>query len=415
MATARGRAFVNPDSAPGKSRVTGLTKRSRPIGGSHGGFALGFVNPRRSPYNRSFTKGRSLDFREVIPWEDPRWDGYVEGHPAGKIYHTSAWCRIVAEIGRYRPRCVIAEHDGEIAGLLPAMEVRSWLTGRRLGSLPFSDTCPPIADTAKVADGLVGRMADLRTELGLSSYELRGAAISRGDDSPASLDRMGFGSQSHFNNYTIPLTTDTDAVRRTFSRKAVRQTINKSIKLGVTVTKADPRRHLDAFYSLYVLNRKQHGIPPQPVELFSSIFERLRQSADPALYIADSEGRPVAALIVIRHKGTCYAKYEGVDLNARRVLPVYPLFWKTIEDAALAGDHTYDFGRTAADNAGLNGFKSRWGTTQTVLTYYFQPPGDGVSVVKSSSLKYRLFTSAFKRMPPALSVYIGRRIFRHFG
>ena len=49
------------------------------------------------------------------------------------------------------------------------------------------------------------------------------------------------------------------------------------------------------------------------------------------------------------------------------------------------------------------------------MPYYFDPPGEGVSVVKSDSLKYRIFTGAFRRMPPALAVKIGERIFRHFG
>jgi hypothetical protein len=82
----------------------------------------------------------------------------------------------------------------------------------------------------------------------------------------------------------------------------------------------------------------------------------------------------------------------------------------------LAGDRSYDFGRTAADNPGLNQFKQRWGTTQIDLPYYFDPAHESAaSVVRSDSLKYRLFTTAFGRMPESWSIQIGRRIFRHFG
>jgi hypothetical protein len=38
-----------------------------------------------------------------------------------------------------------------------------------------------------------------------------------------------------------------------------------------------------------------------------------------------------------------------------------------------------------------------------------------VSVVKSESLNYRLFTGAFRHMPADLAVRLGERIFRHFG
>jgi lipid II:glycine glycyltransferase (peptidoglycan interpeptide bridge formation enzyme) len=194
----------------------------------------------------------------------------------------------------------------------------------------------------------------------------------------------------------------------------VRQTISKGIKLGVTVRVGDAR-DLDAFYALYVRNRLRHGIPPQPRRLFAVILERLRGDAKAALYLAEHEGSVVAALLMVRHHGVTYAKYEGVDETRRDLAALYPLFWKTIEDAVLAGDHSYDFGRTAADNPGLCEFKKRWGTTQTDLPYYFDPPGEGLSVVKSDSLKYRLFTGAFRRMPSSLAVRLGERIFRHFG
>jgi hypothetical protein len=63
----------------------------------------------------------------------------------------------------------------------------------------------------------------------------------------------------------------------------------------------------------------------------------------------------------------------------------------------------------------LNEFKGRWGTTRVELPYYFDPPSEGLSVVKSGSLKYRLFTTAFRRLPEAWTVRVGERIFRHFG
>ena len=133
------------------------------------------------------------------------------------------------------------------------------------------------------------------------------------------------------------------------------------------------------------------------------------------LYLAEHESKAVAGLIVIRFNGVTYAKYEGVDDTRRDLVPLYPLFWRTIEDALKEGDRFYDFGRTAADNPGLNEFKQRWGTTHVELPYYFDPPREGVSVVRSDSLKYRLFTAAFRRMPESWSIRVGERIFRHFG
>lgn len=352
----------------------------------------------------------------VIPWEDPGWDAYVGSHPGGSVYHTSTWCRIVAEVGRYRPTCLAAREGDRLVGVLPAMDIRSPLTGHRMVALPFSDACPPLADDAGAATALLDGAVGACGERGASFLEMRGAPLVRAGDSPAP-EARGFSRRLHFSDYTIPLTTDIEAIRRRLSRKAVRQTINKGVRLGVTVRRGGVG-DLGEFYRLYTRNRRRHGIPPQPAHLFTTIFERMRgdgSGPEASIYMAEHEGRAVAALVMFRYRGVTYAKFEGVDERARDLQPVYPLFWTTVEEAALAGDHTYDFGRTAADNPGLNDFKRRWGTERQELPYYFHPPREGVSVVKRASLKYRAFTAVFRRLPTPLAVAIGRRIFRHFG
>ena len=348
----------------------------------------------------------------VEPWTDARWDAYVASHPRATLYHTSAWIKLVCEIGRYPSLSIIHEDDGNVTGVLPLVAVDSRLTGRRISTLPFSDSCFAIADHEDAARALIEGGRAARARRGAAFYELRGpSALRDGRD----VEPDSFSRSTHFANYVVPLAGDTEAVFKTFARTAVRQTITKGARLGVTVRESAEQRDLDAFYDLYVKNRRRHGIPPQPKRLFETILKTMTTSPRARLYLAEHESKAVAGLIVIRSHGVSYAKYEGVDETRRELVALYPLFWKTIEDAIRAGDRFYDFGRTAGDNPGLNQFKERWGTTRIELPYYFDPPAEGLSVVRSDSLKYRLFTTAFRRMPEAWSIAIGRRIFRHFG
>ena len=348
----------------------------------------------------------------VEPWTDPRWDAYVASHPRATVYHTSAWIRIVCDIGRYPSLCLLHEREGRVTGVLPLVLVDSRLTGRRVTSVPFSDTGFALADEESDAQALLAEARTIRERRGCSFYEMRGApALRDGTDAPAE----GFARAAHFWNHLIPLAGDPEAVRRTFSRTAVRQTITKGERLGVTVRVGSAPADLDAFYRLYVRNRRRHGIPPQPRRLFAAILERMTGSPGAALYLAEHEGVAVAGLIMVRYNGVTYAKYEGVDETRRELVALYPLFWKTIEDAVLAGDRCYDFGRTASDNPGLGEFKKRWGTTAVELPYFFDPPHEGMSVVKSDSLKYRVFTRVFRTLPEAWTIRVGERIFRHFG
>ena len=347
----------------------------------------------------------------VEPWLDARWDAYVASHPRATVYHTGAWVRIVCEIGRYPSLCLVAEANGRVTGILPLVAVDSILTGRRISTLPFSDVCFALADDSATADSLLAAARAARAKRRAAYYEMRGLpALRDGSDTPAD----GFAKSGHFYNFVLPLSGDADAVRATFSQKAVRYMITKAEKAGVTVRRGDGR-DADAFYTLYVATRRRHGIPPQPRRLFSRIVEQARDALNAALYLAEYEGRVIAAVITARQSGVTYLKYEVTDDAHRNLGAVHALLWNSIRDAVLAGDRSYDFGRTAADNPGLCEFKRRWGTTQIDLPYYFDPPRDGVSVVKSDSLKYRLFTAAFRRMPAPLAVRVGERIFRHFG
>jgi CelD/BcsL family acetyltransferase involved in cellulose biosynthesis len=348
----------------------------------------------------------------VEPWTDARWDAYLASHPRATVYHTAAWNRIVCEIGRYPSLCLLHERDGRVTGVLPLVAVESRLTGNRISSLPFSDYGFALADDADTVRVLTGEARAVRARRGAAFWEMRGAPVLPDGGEAIAADAP---RSSHFWNYLIPLTEDTEAVNRTFSRTAVRQTIKKSAKLGVTVRVAGGDQDLDAFYALYVRNRRRHGIPPQPHKLFEMVLNRLTDTPRASLYLAEYQGDTIAGLIMVHFNGTTYAKYEGVDETRRELLALYPLFWKTIEDAALAGDRWYDFGRTADDNKGLNEFKGRWGTQQVALPYFFDPPREGMSVVKSDSLKYRVFTKVFRTMPEAWTIRVGERIFRHFG
>jgi len=343
----------------------------------------------------------------------PEWDDYVDRHPGGGVYHTSAWIRTVCEAGAYTPVCIAVQDSGVITGVLPAVAIESRLTGRRLTSLPFSDKCGVLADTEDVAGMIVAEAATQREQRRLGFHEMRDVPR-LADGSGGTVDDR-YARHLHFYNYIIPLSSDPDSVRATFSRKSVRQTINKGLRLGVTVRRGVGADDLRRFYHLYALNRQRHGIPPQPMSLFETLLGRLRESPQALLYLAEAEGRSVAALIVIRYGGISYAKYEGIDEGARHLQPIYPLFWESIRDACTNGDRLYDFGRTASDNNGLMDFKGRWGTEQVPLPYYTAPPGNTLSTVGSDSLKYRLFTGTFRRLPIGVSAWIGARIFRHFG
>ena len=67
-----------------------------------------------------------------------RWDAFVATCPQATFFHRFAWREIYESVFNHRTHYLIAERAGEVAGILPIVEMRSLLFGHSLSSLPFA-------------------------------------------------------------------------------------------------------------------------------------------------------------------------------------------------------------------------------------------------------------------------------------
>src|SRR5262249_47221551 len=84
---------------------------------------------------------------EVLdPQTDRRWDEFVRHHPAGTVYHHSAWTRVFEETYGHEPLHLglVTAERGQLLGAISFQFINSWLTGKRLVSLPFTSYCNPL-------------------------------------------------------------------------------------------------------------------------------------------------------------------------------------------------------------------------------------------------------------------------------
>ncbi len=61
---------------------------------------------------------------------DPRWDEFVNAHPAGTFFHLWAWRGIIASSFGYEPIYIFVHETGQVRGVLPLFLVKSLLFGR---------------------------------------------------------------------------------------------------------------------------------------------------------------------------------------------------------------------------------------------------------------------------------------------
>src|SRR4030065_2740482 len=80
----------------------------------------------------------------INPLDYPEWDKLVLSTRGYSFFHSAAWARVLNESYGYKPLYLTLIDDGRLLSLIPCMEIKSILTGKRAVSLPFTDYCEPI-------------------------------------------------------------------------------------------------------------------------------------------------------------------------------------------------------------------------------------------------------------------------------
>ncbi len=90
---------------------------------------------------------------EIDPLRDPRWAALVESHPRSSVFHSTNWLRTLQTVYGYEPVAITTSPPGaDLTNGLVFCRIESWLTGRRIVSLPFSDHCAALVDSQDELD-----------------------------------------------------------------------------------------------------------------------------------------------------------------------------------------------------------------------------------------------------------------------
>ncbi len=86
-----------------------------------------------------------MQLYQIDPVRDPRWAVFLKRHPRASVFHTPGWLEALCRSYGYESIGYTSSPPGEeIRNGLVFCRVDSWLTGRRMVSLPFSDHCEPL-------------------------------------------------------------------------------------------------------------------------------------------------------------------------------------------------------------------------------------------------------------------------------
>ena len=112
----------------------------------------------------------------IDPLHDPRWLELVSRHTSASVFHTRGWLRALQKTYGYEPIAFTLSAPSEaLKSAVVFCIVRSWLTGNRLVSLPFSDHCEPLVEHPEQFRTLSDFVKRVRSQERWKYVELRSA------------------------------------------------------------------------------------------------------------------------------------------------------------------------------------------------------------------------------------------------
>jgi hypothetical protein len=347
---------------------------------------------------------RAVAVFTLDPIRDARWSDLVERHPRASVFHTAAWLQALEVAYGYRALACTTSSPGErLENGVSFCDVRSWLTGRRLVSVPFADHCDPLVDSSADASAIAQQLVSLAREGGQRYVEIRPISA-QGWDAAEYRPSQTFAFQA------IDLRPSLPELFERLHVDGIQRKIRRAGRDGVVERQGRSDDLLRAFYQLLVATRRRHGAPPQPMRWFEALRQCFKERLN--VRLAFKDGHPIAAILTLVHRDTLVYKYGASDAAHHRSGAMPFLMWNAIQEARQNEIRTFDLGRSDVDNTGLITFKERLGAKTTELTYLrFPAPRPG----KSANPIGRVMRIVAQRLPDALFVRAGAVLYKHMG
>ncbi len=324
---------------------------------------------------------------------------FVRGMAGAKLCHTPAWTDMVEKTFGHKGFYLVAHYGGTVCGVLPLTHVRSRLFGNRMISQAFSNYGGPLTKDPAALNALYERAVELASEHGCESIEFR------------NVEPLSYDLYSDLDKVCmyLPLAPDPDKVWRSF-RPEIRNRIRKAKKSGI-IAVTGGLELLAEFYRVWAIRMHQLGTPCYSKNLFMNILEIFPKYC--RIFVVKLENIVVGASFNYSFKGLGQCRWAATRIEFNRLAPNTMLYWSAIKHHCLAGDRTFDFGRSTPGSNQYE-FKRRWGAKPIQLHYqYWIQPGQELALVRPDNPKYKNKVEMWKKLPLWMTRLVGPHISRN--
>jgi lipid II:glycine glycyltransferase (peptidoglycan interpeptide bridge formation enzyme) len=288
--------------------------------------------------------------------------------------------------------------------------VKNWLMGSRMVSLPFSDHCQPLV---RDSEDLQILLSSFRKHLDREKWkyiELR-PMLASGECQVAGGKRWPYAKAEEYYFHKLNLQPSLDGLFRSFHKSCVQRKILRAEREHLAYEAGRSESILARFYRLFLLTRRRHQLPPQPIAWFRNLVGCLGDRL--TIRLLSKDDQPIASILTLSYKTTLVYKYGCSDARFHNLGGMPLLFWRAIQEGKQWGAHEFDLGRSDVDNPGLSAFKEHLGATRSALSYFRLTRHRAHR--HSRAREIRAIRCVFGAMPDAVAQLAGRVLYRHMG
>lgn len=291
-------------------------------------------------------------------------------------------------------RLTCTDASGALAGVLPLVEQRGFIGGRRLVSLPYVNYGGPLGDSPESEQALIRQSVELAGRCGIAELELRDTAA-----------RPLFPSRTDKATVELALPESGAALGKALGSK-LRSQIRRADREAPEVVSGGVDL-LDEFYAIFAATMRDLGTPVYPRGFFRVMLERCASDCD--LLVVRLRGKAAAAALLTHFRGRTEIPWAASLRELRSTSVNMRLYWECLVHAIGRGSKVFDFGRSTVDS-GTYQFKLQWGGEPRRLHWIYPlasaepaPAGSGRMMQRARSLWSRLPLPVANALGPLIS------------
>jgi len=333
-----------------------------------------------------------MHVRKLVDEDRSGWDEFVYRCPDATFFHRIGWKDVIEECFGHETHYLVAERGKLVVGVLPLAEVKSFLFGHSLVSLPFCAYGGVAAAETDAVAALHAAARQLGEQLGVGHLELRNR-FSRETDWPR---------QDIYVTFRKEISPEVEANLRAIPRKQ-RAMVRKGMGIGLT---SQIDTGVGRFFALYADNVHRHGTPPLPKRYFE-VLRRIFGRDCEVLTVTDSHGEALSSVLTFYFRDEVLPYYAGDVAAARLVAANDFKYWELLRRACERGLRIFDYGRSKR-GTGAFAFKHNWGLEPTPLAYeYCLYGGNGIPQHNPLNPKYQVLMAIWRRLPISVANVVG--------